>query len=94
MKCRMNPAKPGLIASVTTSGVVNLYKTDALEVSNGNKSTLVGKLHGLSGETFSLHWSRSTPNLLASAAGQNVCIWDINSQNGTESQNLPYGHKN
>jgi hypothetical protein len=43
----MNPDKPGLIASVTTSGVVNLYKTDVLEASNGHKSALVGKLHGL-----------------------------------------------
>lgn len=47
MKCRINPAKPGLIASVTTSGVVNLYKTEVFEANSANKSTLVGKLHGL-----------------------------------------------
>lgn len=81
MKCRMNPVKPGLIASVTTSGVVNLYKSDVFEATNGcnNKTSLVGKLHGLQGETFSLHWSRPSPNLLASAVGTSVCIWDINS---------------
>lgn len=95
MKCRLNPFNPGLIASVTTSGVVNLYKTSALGSANGDtKTPLVGKLHGLAGETFSLHWNRSHANLLASAVGTNVCIWDVNSQNGSETPALPHGHKN
>lgn len=88
-----------MIASITTSGVVNLYKTNSFELSgvaNGvqGSSSLVGKLHGLHEETFCLNWSKCASNLLTSAAGTNVCIWDINRTNGTETEAMPHGDKN
>jgi WD40 repeat protein len=81
MKCRQSPFKQGLIASVTTSGVINLYQSHALEQGNGvsKGNSLVGKLFGLSGETFSLHWSKSHSHLLASAVDKTMCVWDVNS---------------
>jgi|LakMenEpi03Aug12_release.lakeMendotaPanAssembly.Ray.scaffolds.fasta_scaffold217369_3 WD40 repeat protein len=98
MKCRQNPENSSMIASVTTSGVVNLYKTNAFEwyehVHEGKtQGSLVGKLHGLHEETFCLNWSRCASNLLASAAGNHVCIWDINRTNGTETEKMPHGDK-
>lgn len=90
-----------MIASVTTSGVVNLYKTKLFDengsetqTNGANGNGLIGKLHGLNEETFCLNWSKIKSNLLASAAGTNVCIWDISRTNGTENDRLPLGNKN
>jgi hypothetical protein len=65
LKCRMNPNQPGLVASVHTSGVVELY-----QISDDFKAKEVGKLHGLNQETFCLSWNKKMSNLICSAAGQ------------------------
>ena len=49
LKCRQNPFNDQNVASILTSGVVNIYKKDG---------TLTGKLHGLSDETFCLDWNK------------------------------------
>jgi hypothetical protein len=90
MKIRQNPFDERVIASMTTSGVVNLYGVKSLREAERSAS-LVGKLHGLQEETFSLNWSRVQSNLLASAAGTNICIWDVNRLSGDANESMPLG---
>ena len=63
LKCRMNTADDsGTIASILTSGVVNIYSID----SDDGK---LGCLLGLTEESFCLDWNKKRNGLLASAAG-------------------------
>ena len=68
MKCRQNPFDAQSIASILTSGVVNIYKKDG---------SLQGKLLGLGDESFCLDWNKKTKGLIVSAAKKSVCVWDI-----------------
>jgi len=67
-KCRQNPLGSE-IASILTSGVVNVYSAES-----GNK---LGGLVGLAEDSFCLDWNRTKSGLVVSAAGSTVCIWDI-----------------
>ena len=68
MKCRQNPFENQSVASILTSGVVNVYKKDG---------TLSGKLFGLEDESFCLDWNKKKQGLVLSAAKNSVCVWDI-----------------
>ena len=70
MKCRQNPFDDQCVASVLTSGVVNIYK-------KGGNGTLVGKLQGLGDETFCLDWNKKKQGHIVSAAKNTVCVWDV-----------------
>lgn len=59
-----------MVASMTNTGKINLY--------NLKEERAVGSLVGLTTESFSLQWSKLRPGLIMSAAGTNVCIWDVN----------------
>jgi len=61
LKVRQNPHNRNLIASVTTTGAIDLYKT--------KEGVKCGTLHGLSEETFALSWNKRNSSLIASAAG-------------------------
>ena len=81
LKCRASPKKQGLFASMTNSGLVNLYQLNGLQ---SGKSTRMGTLLGLTSETFSLSWNRKQENLICSGSGSDFCIWDINSNLKTD----------
>ena len=68
LKCRAN-IDGTIIASILTSGVVNLY-----DMQTGSKK---GSLQGLTEESFCLDWNKKHNGLLASAAGSTVCYWDV-----------------
>ena len=68
MKCRQNPFNEQSIASILTTGVVNLYSKDG---------KLQGKLNGLSGESFCLDWNKARAALLVSAVENQICVWDV-----------------
>ena len=70
MKCRQNPFDDQCVASVLTSGVVNIYK-------KGGNGTLVGKLQGLGDETFCLDWNKKKQGHIISAVKNTVCVWDV-----------------
>lgn len=75
LKCRMNPMDGTSIASILTTGVVNVY-----DLGTGNKK---GSLIGLDDESFCLDWNFKRNGLLVSAAQSTVCVWDVN-QNLTQ----------
>ena len=79
LKCRAN-LDGTLIASILTSGAVNLYDVQA-----GAKQ---GSLQGLTEESFCLDWNKKRSGLLASAAGSTVCVWDVAQNIDQESQLL------
>ena len=68
LKCRQNPLNADTIASILTTGVVNLYSSVS-----GQKA---GSLAGLTEESFCLDWNKKRSGLLASAASHTVCVWD------------------
>ena len=68
LKCRAN-GEGTLIASILTTGVVNLY-----DMQDGSKR---GNLQGLADESFCLDWNKRRGGLLVSAAGSTVCVWDV-----------------
>ena len=68
MKCRQNPFDTQCVASILTSGVVNVYKKDG---------TIQGKLLGLGDESFCLDWNKKAKGLIVSAAKKTACVWDV-----------------
>ena len=68
LKCRQNPFDSQTVASILTSGVVNVYKKDG---------SLSGKLLGLEDESFCLDWHKKKQGLIVSAAKTTVCVWDV-----------------
>lgn len=88
MKCRQNPHDQSVVASNTTSGVVNLYRMGV----DNNSEPLIGKLSGLDEETFSMHWSPLNSGYLGSSSGTTACIWDANSKDGKALITLNNGH--
>ena len=79
IRARQNPHSQGIVASMTASGVINLYNVES--------AGLTGRLNGLAKDSFSLSWSRQREGYLLSSAGTQVCIWDVNHLSKTTGGN-------
>ena len=70
LKCRLNPIDRKSVASILTSGVIDIFDIEG----NGSK---LGKLAGLTDESFCLDWNKKRDGLLVSAAQGTFCVWDV-----------------
>lgn len=81
----MCPGKPGLIASVDNKGRINLFQTSFFE-NHSKEFNRVGLLLGNREETFCLNWNKQKSNLVASAASNYACIWDLEKHTSDDKQ--------
>jgi hypothetical protein len=75
-----------VVASMTNSGVINLYNIpeisqikNGLKLENGEKDEMLRlktKLNGLKDESFALSWNKVRKGYLTSAAQTTICVWD------------------
>lgn len=81
IKARAMPQNLSVVASMTNTGVINLYNMpEILEPENSTASAEVKRLRaqlsGLEEESFAVNWNRHQKGLLCSASQQNICVWD------------------
>lgn len=73
------PQEPAVVASMTNSGVINLYDVPEICQEEFKADTrLKSKLTGLAAESFALHWNPTKKGLLTSCAEKLIAVWDIN----------------
>lgn len=81
-----------IIASMTSSGTINLYNIPEISQIKNGQMVEIGqrdellrlkqKLSGLSDESFALSWNKVKKGLLTSASQTTICVWDT--QKGSE----------
>lgn len=84
------PQNPSIVASKTTSGLVNIFNTSlypAIPTSNEVFKTMT--LSGHTDEGYGLAWSKLETGLLASGSDDcRICCWNIE-QKPSDNSSLP-----
>lgn len=75
IKARVMP-ESSLVASMTNSGKVNLYKMPEIIGQEHTGERLQSQLNGLTQEAFALSWNRVKKGLLVSCSEQDLVIWN------------------
>lgn len=89
------PQNLDIVASMTNTGVINLYNFPEILDKEHTSETkrLRAQLTGLEDESFAVNWNRHQKGLLCSASQQNICVWDTeNTKEGEPSVKLTGAH--